>query len=87
MEPDRTPREYLRILAGSAPQESGGTASGAASEAELSQRGEALAALTRRLEVTWYGCKAATDNDFRATIENLEALGCRFPSILPTAES
>ncbi|HYL09764.1 MAG TPA: hypothetical protein VEU31_03420 [Candidatus Acidoferrales bacterium] len=87
MERDRTPREYLRILAGSPPEESGRTTSGAASGADHSQRREALAELTRRLEVTWYGCQGATDNDFRATIENLEALGCRFPSILPTAES
>lgn len=87
LERDRTPREYLRMLAESHAERSEPAPASGRSLANLLEQRTALATLTRRLEVTWYGYQVTTHEDFRATIENLEALGCRFPSILPTAES
>jgi len=87
VERDRTPREYLRMLAESDAERAEPAPSSDRSPANLPEQRAALATLTRRLEVTWYGYQVTTQEDFRATIENLEALGCRFPSILPTAES
>jgi hypothetical protein len=87
LEGDRTPREYLRILAESHAERSEPGPASDRSLANLLEQRTALATLTRRLEVTWYGYQVTTHEDFRATIENLEVLGCRFPSILPTAES
>ena len=84
---DRTPREYLRMLAGSHAERSEPAPPSDRPLANLLEQRTALATLTRRLEVTWYGYQVTTHEDFRATIENLEVLGCRFPSILPTAES
>jgi len=51
------------------------------------ERAAALAALTRRLESTWYGYDPATAGDFHEAVLQLEALGCRFPSNLATASS
>ena len=87
LERDRTPREYLQMMTEIRTQQIERAASGDANRSGLPEQRAALTTLTRRLEVTWYGYQTATDDDFRATIENLEALGCRFPSILPTAES
>ncbi len=65
----RTPREYLRLVA--------------KSEAPLAPthgpRRTALAALTSRLERVWYGYRAATEADYRDSLEQLEALGCQLP--------
>jgi cell division protein FtsB len=76
----RTPREYLRLL------EEHKLPLAAQPEASGS-RTAALASLTRRFEVTWYGYEAATEVDFREALSQLEALGCRFPSSLATAKS
>ncbi|MBI1749370.1 MAG: DUF4129 domain-containing protein [Acidobacteria bacterium] len=46
-----------------------------------------LAALTRRFEITWYGCRHAAAEDFREALAELEVLGCRFPSVPATAQS
>ncbi len=69
--PDRakTPREYL----------------GALSKSKILQpetfvvRKQALAALTSRLEIIWYGYHAATEADFRDSLTQLETLGCHLP--------
>jgi Domain of unknown function (DUF4129) len=37
----------------------------------------ALAALTRKLEVVWYGYGTALESDFQETLAQLEKLGCR----------
>jgi hypothetical protein len=36
-----------------------------------------LAALTRKLEVVWYGYGDAAEEDFQETLVQLEKLGCR----------
>lgn len=63
----KTPREYLRLISQPA-------------------RGELmppaayrlpLAVLTNRLERTWYGNRAASSDDFRDTLKQVEALGCQ----------
>ncbi len=89
LENDRTPREYLSMLGKSGGDQFDRAPSdaAAASGPGLSEQRAALVTLTRRLEFTWYGFQTATDKDFRETIANLEALGCRFPSTLPTVES
>ncbi|HXN23268.1 MAG TPA: hypothetical protein VOA41_11065 [Candidatus Dormibacteraeota bacterium] len=75
LENARTPREYLRLL------EPGSSNVPAQSSDEHATNYRApLQNLTRQLELTWYGCQPATEHDFAETIENLEALGCRFPS-------
>lgn len=84
LESARTPREYLRMLYADA--------SNLPAQAQLSTDHYAtyrapLQNLTRKLELTWYGCQPATKHDFAETIENLEALGCRFPSDQPIAGS
>jgi hypothetical protein len=38
---------------------------------------QALAALTRKFEVVWYGDRAAGEKDFQETLGQLERLGCR----------
>ncbi len=75
----RTPREYVRLLAHEA------SAPAQLTVAAQAERAAALAALTRSLEATWYGFQPATADDFRAALAQLEALGCRFPSNLATA--
>ncbi len=62
-----TPREYLRQL------------SDAASASVIAPPGqkETLAELTSCLERVWYGRRAATQDDFRASLQQAEALGCR----------
>jgi hypothetical protein len=35
--------------------------------------------LTDRLEKIWYGYQIATEADFRDSLAQLEALGCRLP--------
>ena len=62
-----TPREYLRLLA----HPPGGTLAGSPAERE------SLEALTARLERVWYGRRSATPEDFRASLQQVEALGCR----------
>lgn len=57
------------------------------SPAMQAERAAALAALTRRLENTWYGCDPATAGDFHEAVLQLEVLGCRFPLNLATANS
>jgi hypothetical protein len=42
-----------------------------------SHRRPALAALTRRFEITWYGHRDAVSADFEETLVQLEKLGCR----------
>jgi Domain of unknown function (DUF4129) len=42
-----------------------------------SSRYPALAALTRKLEVVWYGHREAAESDFQETLRQLEKLGCR----------
>jgi hypothetical protein len=37
----------------------------------------ALAALTRKFEIVWYGHRTAAEADFQETLEKLEKLGCR----------
>ena len=83
----RTPREYLRLLAREAAAPGQLAAQGSVAPAEQAERAAALAALTRSLETTWYGYRPATASDFRAALSQLEALGCRFPSNLATANS
>ncbi len=76
----RTPREYMRLLA------AGNEAADALhAPADRAAQAEALAALTRSLEFTWYGFAPVTAADFQAAVSRLEALGCRFPSNLATA--
>ncbi|MBZ5539918.1 MAG: DUF4129 domain-containing protein [Acidobacteriia bacterium] len=62
-----TPREYLRLL-GQAP---GGVPAGPPVQRE------SLEALTARLERVWYGRRTATPEEFRVSLEQVEALGCR----------
>lgn len=42
-----------------------------------SSRYPALAALTRKFEVVWYGHRDAAESDFQETLGQLEKLGCR----------
>jgi hypothetical protein len=63
----KTPREYLRLISQPA-------------RGELMPPAayrEPLAVLTNRLERTWYGNRAASGDDFRDTLEQVEALGCQ----------
>lgn len=71
LSPDRskTPREFLRALAGGKPI--------LAEEAAV--RSRALAHMTSRLENTWYGYQLATEADFRDSLAQLETLGCHLP--------
>ncbi len=46
-----------------------------------------LAAITSRFERVWYGGQAASSDDFRFTLAELERLGCVFPSNPATARS
>jgi hypothetical protein len=82
LEDARTPREYLRMLE---PDSSNLPAQSL--EEHAPNYRTPLQNLTRKLELTWYGCQPATEHDFAETIENLEALGCRFPSGQPIAGS
>jgi hypothetical protein len=62
----KTPREYLRMVSEPPP-------------GELASRPsprEPLAALTSRLERTWYANRTAGPEDFRESLRQLEALGC-----------
>lgn len=63
----KTPREYLRLI--SQPARGELTPSAAYREP--------LTALTNRLERTWYGNRAASSEDFRDTLRQVEALGCQ----------
>ena len=87
----RTPREYLRLLARDAAKpdtaRSRPEPAAAAPQSSQAERAAALAALTRNLESTWYGNQPATAGEFHAAVAQLEALGCRFPSSLQTANS
>jgi hypothetical protein len=51
------------------------------------RRADALGDLTRTLEAVWYAEEPATQEHFRAAVEQLENLGCRFPSNPRTASS
>jgi hypothetical protein len=90
----RTPREYLRMLeeqrargaeGGSHVRES--DAEGIAAEQNPAGRAAALAALTRRMEASWYGYLPATEQDFDNAVNDLETLGCRLRSTAQTAKS
>jgi len=63
----KTPREYLRLILQPSPRE---LISPAAYR-------EPLTVLTNRLERTWYGNRAASGEDFRDTLQQVEALGCQ----------
>jgi hypothetical protein len=63
----RTPREYLRMASEPSAE---GTAPRPAYR-------EPLAALTARLERTWYANRGAGADDFQDTLRQLEALGCQ----------
>ncbi len=71
LSPDRakTPREYLRAL----------TKNRMIVPETLATRRQALATLTSRLEKTWYGYHAATEADFRDSLNQLETFGCQLP--------
>ncbi len=71
LSPDRskTPREYLRALAKSKPIQ----------PETVTSRQQALSLLTSRMEKTWYGYHAATQTDFRESLDQLETLGCHLP--------
>jgi len=62
----RTPREYVRLVSNSTPF-------------AVSRRGtrEALSALTLALEQVWYGRQAASSEDFKHAMRQVEALGCQ----------
>jgi hypothetical protein len=64
-----TPREYLRLL----------SADSAAilPPPSLPAQRQSLALLTARLETVWYGRGQANAEDFRATLQQAEELGCR----------
>ena len=63
----KTPREYLRLISQPARGEL---------MPPVAYR-EPLTVLTNRLERTWYGNRAASGDDFRDTLEQVEALGCQ----------
>jgi len=63
----KTPREYLRLISQPAP---------GAFLPPTAYR-ESLTVLTNRLERTWYGNRAASGDDFRDTLQQVEALGCQ----------
>jgi hypothetical protein len=62
----RTPREYLRAVTAPKP--------GAVGAPDVRPP---LAALTNRLERFWYARRAASADDFRDSLNDLEALGCK----------
>ncbi len=62
----KTPREYLRLASEPAPGEL----------APRPRAREPLAALTSRLERTWYANRGAGPEDFQDAMRQLEALGC-----------
>lgn len=63
----KTPREYLRLVTDPLPGEL----------ASHPAHREPLAALTSRLERTWYANRGAGPDDFRESLRQLEALGCQ----------
>lgn len=63
----KTPREYLRMISQPAPGEL----------LPPTAYRESLTVLTNRLERTWYGNRAANVDDFRDTLQHVEALGCQ----------
>jgi hypothetical protein len=63
----KTPREYLRLVNPAAANE----------HATAIAVCEPLAALTSRLEHVWYANRGAGPEDFRMSLHQLEALGCR----------
>jgi hypothetical protein len=74
----KTPREYLRAL-GQPGLAGRPAAPGAALEADLASRRQALSTLTSLLEKYWYGFQTASDADFQNSLNHLETLGCRLP--------
>ncbi|MGA8223896.1 MAG: DUF4129 domain-containing protein [Candidatus Acidiferrales bacterium] len=63
----KTPREYLGLV----------TQEPATALAPAIPVREPLAALTSRLERVWYANRGASPEDFRESLKQLEALGCR----------
>jgi uncharacterized protein DUF4129 len=63
----RTPREYVRLY--SAPRD--------VQLAPSTGQQESLAAITARLERTWYGRASAGPSDFQDSLREVEALGCQ----------
>jgi hypothetical protein len=83
-----TPREYLRLLRQPARASTMQAAAVTLPDLETrALRADSLGALTRTLEAVWYAEEPATQEDFRAAVEQLENLGCRFPSNPRTASS
>jgi hypothetical protein len=71
----KTPREYLRLVkerSASEPSRALQTPDAAARNSR-----EPLAALTARLERAWYANRGANAEDFRESMNQLEALGCQ----------
>ena len=50
-----------------------------------SKHRQAMASLTRSLEVVWYGYRPVTPADAQSALQELENLGCNSPSIAATA--
>lgn len=50
-----------------------------------SQHRQAMASLTRSLEVVWYGYRPVTPADAQSALQEMENLGCNSPSIAATA--
>ena len=83
-----TPREYLSLLRQPSRVQAMQAAAVTLPDPETrARRADALGALTRTLEAVWYAEEPATQEDFRAAVEQLENLGCRFPSNPRTANS
>lgn len=83
-----TPREYLRLLRQPSRVQAMQAAAITLPDLETrALRADALGALTRTLEAVWYAEEPATQEDFRVAVEQLENLGCRFPSNPRTASS
>jgi hypothetical protein len=83
-----TPREYLRLLRQPARANAMQAAAITLPDPETrARRADALGDLTRTLEAVWYAEEPATQEHFRAAVEQLENLGCRFPSNPRTASS
>jgi hypothetical protein len=48
---------------------------------------DTFADITRRFELIWYAGQESSGGDFQAVVDNLEKLGCAFPSRLATEHS
>ena len=73
----KTPRECLRLLKERNTGGSGAQARGGDEAAAMRNPREPLTALTTRMERTWYAKLGADAEDFRESMNQLEALGCQ----------